>query len=121
MDRSVISEEAANQTMLAFEAVFSELPEQGYDEDTLIKITGSMSLETSSYPCSGSSSNTASKASMVWVAASSEMTLRSIRSSMNDSAISKSSTHARISIDFGSMSLSFCMVRLSEASAFESV
>ena len=41
MDRSVISEEAANQTMLAFEAVFSELPEQGYDEDTLIKITGS--------------------------------------------------------------------------------
>ena len=44
MDRSVISEEAANQTMLAFEAVFDELPEQGYDEDTLIKISGSHEL-----------------------------------------------------------------------------
>lgn len=44
LDRNVITEGAATQTMLVFEALFNELPEQGYDESTLIKIAGSHEL-----------------------------------------------------------------------------
>lgn len=44
LDRSGVTKEAASQTMLVFEALFTELPEQGYDQNMLVTITGKREL-----------------------------------------------------------------------------